>query len=77
MKNVEIYIKSTCSFCVKAKNLLKQNNIKFKEIFVENSTANLSKMIKRSKKTTVPQIFINKVHIGGYEDLIIFLKKNI
>jgi glutaredoxin 3 len=65
---VEIYSKSTCPYCVKAKALLTKNGLRYKE-YEENTDAIRQEMIRRSGRKTVPQIFINGKHIGGYDDL--------
>jgi glutaredoxin 3 len=67
---IELYTKSNCSFCLRAKALLDQKGLPYEEIRVDSSESALEEMIKRSHgKRTVPQIFINDVSIGGYDDL--------
>lgn len=71
MAIVEMYYKPTCPFCRKAKALLDSKSVvidNYVDITVE--TEKRAEMIERSfGKTTVPQIFINKQHIGGCDDL--------
>lgn len=69
MKNVTMYCTATCPFCNKAEKLLKRNGAHVSKIRVDGSQKNLKQMIKRSRKNTVPQIFIGDQHIGGYDDL--------
>ncbi len=69
MANIEIYTLSTCPWCKKAKALLRQKKVSFKEIVIDNNSHNREEMIKRSGRTTTPQIFINGKHIGGYNDI--------
>ncbi|NJD00164.1 glutaredoxin 3 [Candidatus Erwinia dacicola] len=69
MANVEIYTKATCPFCHRAKALLSQKGVNFKEIPIDGNAHLREKMIKRSGQTTVPQIFIDAQHIGGCDDL--------
>ncbi len=72
---VEIYTKSTCIFCRKAKDLLKAKNISFEEYEITNCPKIREEMIQRSNnRHTVPQIFIHGIHVGGYEDLRILDK---
>ncbi len=67
---IVIYSKKICPFCVRAKDLLKSKGLNYTEINVENSEKDLMEMIEKSgNKRTVPQIFINGHHIGGYDDL--------
>ncbi|WP_421507800.1 glutaredoxin 3 [Erwinia rhapontici] len=69
MANVEIYTKATCPFCHRAKALLSQKGVTFKEIPIDGDVSLREEMIKRSGRTTVPQIFIGAQHIGGCDDL--------
>lgn len=69
MANVEIYTKATCPFCHRAKALLSQKGVNFKEIPIDGDAALREVMIERSGRTTVPQIFIDAQHIGGCDDL--------
>lgn len=70
MANIEIYTKATCPFCVRAKALLKQKGAAFNEIAIDGDAEKREEMIKRSGRTTVPQIFIDAQHIGGCDDLV-------
>ena len=65
-----IYTSSLCGFCYKAKSLLKRKNIVFDEINIDMDYENKSEMINRSNgRKSVPQIFFNDQHIGGYDEL--------
>lgn len=69
-KEIIIYTKSYCPYCVKAKQLLKNKNINFTEIDITNSESLMEEMLlKASGRKTVPQIFINDFHVGGCDDL--------
>ena len=66
-----IYTSDNCSFCHSAKEIFKEKKLKFKEINISKDKKLKNEMIKKSKgMMTVPQIFINSKHIGGYEELI-------
>lgn len=71
MNYIEIYTKKNCPYCDRAKKLLNQKSLNFIEISIENNKNNVKEeMYKRSGgRTTVPQIFINGLHIGGSDDL--------
>ena len=70
MANIEIYTKSTCGYCMMAKRLLKSKDVTFTEFPVARDAAKLEEMIKRSNGgRTVPQIFIDGQHIGGFDDM--------
>lgn len=68
---VVIYTTPTCPYCTRAKNLLRKNCVKFQEIDVSNDPEKRALMAKRAGgKTSVPQIFINNILIGGSTDLV-------
>ncbi|HEY0210922.1 MULTISPECIES: glutaredoxin 3 [Enterobacterales] len=69
MANIEIYTKSTCPYCHRAKALLTRKNAVFQEIPIDGDADKREEMIKRSGRTTVPQIFIDGQHVGGCDDL--------
>ena len=71
MAQVEIYTKSTCPYCIRAKRLLDSKGIEYQEISVDLGGAERGEMINRANgRTTVPQIFIGGNHVGGCDDLM-------
>lgn len=66
-KKVIMYTFKTCPYCIKAKNLLNKEKIEFQEI--EVSSEELKELANKTKMTTVPQIFVDDLFIGGCEDL--------
>lgn len=72
MSQPEITIYSTlvCPYCVAAKNFLKSKNLEWKEIRIDLDPAEREKMMARAKRTSVPQIFVGDVHVGGYDDMM-------
>ena len=76
MKNVTVYMGPMCAFCDAAKRLLTKKNIPYKEINVALDESKLEEMIKKSNgKRTIPQIFIDEYHVGGYEELRVLENK--
>ncbi|WP_213992480.1 glutaredoxin 3 [Sodalis sp. dw_96] len=69
MANIEIYTKSTCPYCHRAKALLTRKHVVFQEIPIDGDADKREEMIKRSGRNTVPQIFIDGQHVGGCDDL--------
>ena len=70
MKNVTVYMGPMCAFCDAAKRLLAKKNIPYKEINVALEEDKMEEMIKKSNgKRTIPQIFIEDYHVGGYVEL--------
>lgn len=69
MVEVIIYTKDYCPFCKRAKGLLDQKGVKYTEIDVTEDEDKQKEMIKKSGRTTVPEIFIDGKHVGGCDDL--------
>jgi glutaredoxin len=74
-KNVEIYSKSNCSFCDKAKYYFDQNDITYQEHNVEISETFKILLERNPNARTMPQIFIDDRLIGGYTDLMDFVSE--
>ena len=74
MAKVIIYSKTICPYCVKAKALIKRKSNNFDiemiEIKIDNNQDLHNEMKQKSGgRMTVPQIFINDIHVGGCDDL--------
>lgn len=69
MAKVVLYSTQSCPFCDRAKALLDQKGVKYIEIMVDKDENARNEMIEQTGKRTVPQIFINEKHIGGFDDL--------
>ena len=66
-----------CGFCDAAKRLLQRNNLSFNEIDISSKDGLMEEMIKKAKgKRTIPQIFFNEYHVGGYQELRNLEKEN-
>ena len=70
MPEVIIYSTALCSYCVAAKNFLKSRGFGYQEVRVDIDPAARALMMERSRRMSVPQIFINGTHVGGYEELV-------
>ena len=71
MPLVEIYTKTFCAYCWRAKHLLDGKQVEYREISVDMGGEVRQQMIQRANgRTTVPQIFIGGRHIGGCDDLV-------
>ena len=65
-----IYTSDNCSFCNSAKEIFKEKKLKFEEINIYKNNNLKEEMIKKTNGImTVPQIFINSKHIGGFDEL--------
>lgn len=70
MANTIIYSKDFCPYCDRAKQLLDHKKAPYTVIRVDLDPEKLSEMLELSGgRRTVPQIFINGTHIGGFDDL--------
>lgn len=69
MAKIEIYTTPFCGYCSRAKGLLERKGASYEEMDVMEDPAKRAEMRERSKRTTVPQIFINGQHIGGSDEL--------
>ncbi|MEL6215924.1 MAG: glutaredoxin 3 [Pseudomonadota bacterium] len=70
MAQITVYSKDYCPYCAAAKALLERKGVEFEVIDVSADQAQLSRMLERSNgRRTVPQIFIDELHVGGFDDL--------
>ncbi|MCK5386903.1 MAG: glutaredoxin 3 [Gammaproteobacteria bacterium] len=69
MPKVEVYCTQYCPYCVSAKKLLESKNVEYEDIRIDLEPERQSEMVTRSKRTSVPQIFIDDYHVGGCDDL--------
>jgi glutaredoxin 3 len=70
MTRVVLYTTPYCGYCRAAKHLLSKKGVTFTEIDVSEDMERRGEMIARAfGQHTVPQIFINDTHVGGYDEL--------
>ena len=69
MARIEMYTTPWCGYCARAKALLEKKGAAFEETDVMEDEVKRKEMRERSRRTTVPQIFINGQHIGGSDEL--------
>ena len=69
MPKIEVFCTPYCPYCIRAKKLLEQKNVEYEDIRVDQNPERHDEMIKRSNRTSVPQIFIDNYHVGGCDDL--------
>ncbi|MEO7916636.1 MAG: glutaredoxin 3 [Dokdonella sp.] len=68
---VEMYTTAICPYCVAAKNLLRSKGLEYSEQRVDTDPEQRDAMLARTGgRRSVPQIFINDIHIGGFDDLV-------
>jgi glutaredoxin 3 len=76
MATVTIYSSDYCPFCSRAKQLLTMKNVPFNEICVDGQSALRQEMMAKSGRHTVPQIWIDTLHVGGCDDLFALERAN-
>ena len=70
MKKITMYTGPLCNYCEAAKRLFARNNVPYNEIDISKVAGAADEMIKKANgKRTIPQIFFNDEHIGGYQEL--------
>ncbi|HLU18863.1 MAG TPA: glutaredoxin 3 [Pusillimonas sp.] len=70
MANVTMYCTATCPYCIRAEMLLKQRGVtEIDKIRVDLQPERRAEMMQRTGRRTVPQIYIDDTHVGGYDDL--------
>ncbi|WHZ17929.1 MAG: Glutaredoxin 3 [Rhodanobacteraceae bacterium] len=70
MADIEIYSTAICPYCIAAKNLLKSKGLDWRELRIDADPAARAEMLRRAPGArTVPQIFINGTHVGGFDQL--------
>ena len=77
MKKITIYTGPMCNYCDAAKRLLSRNDISYNEIDIATVSGAMDEMIKKANgKRTIPQIFFDDQHIGGYDEIRALEKEN-
>ncbi|HHC30256.1 MAG TPA: glutaredoxin 3 [Rhodobacterales bacterium] len=70
MQPVTMYTKPYCGFCHAAKRLLASKGVDFTEIDIQAQPERRAEMIQKAGgRTTVPQIWIGTLHVGGFDDM--------
>jgi len=68
--DIEIYSTAICPYCIAAKSLLKAKGLPWRELRIDQDPTARSAMLERSGgRRSVPQIFVNGVHVGGFDEL--------
>ncbi|MBI4808349.1 MAG: glutaredoxin 3 [Nitrosomonadales bacterium] len=70
MAKVVMYCTEVCPYCVRAEQLLKRKGVEqIEKIRIDLQPERGEEMIRRTGRRTVPQIYINETHVGGYDDM--------
>ena len=67
---VEFYSTAICPYCLAAKNFLKSKGLAYREVRIDLDAVARKDMMDKAKRSSVPQIFVNGVHVGGFDDMV-------
>lgn len=70
MVDILIYSSAFCPYCVAAKNFLKARGLEWRELRIDTDAEARQAMMSKTQRTSVPQIFINDTHVGGFDDMV-------
>ena len=66
-----LYTTHYCPYCIRARDLLDEKGVAYKDIAVDHDPQLRREMMERSGRSTVPQIWIGEQHIGGSDELML------
>lgn len=70
MAHILMYSTGTCPYCIRAEQLLRQKGVEVTEkVRIDLDPVRRNEMMEKTNRRTVPQIFINGEHVGGFDDL--------
>ncbi|WP_243720270.1 glutaredoxin 3 [Luteimonas aestuarii] len=67
---ITLYTSAVCGYCMAAKNFLKSKGLDWEEVRVDLDPKARERMLALARRTSVPQIFVGDVHVGGYDDMV-------
>ncbi len=67
---ITMYTTAICPYCNMAKAFLKSQGREVEEVRVDLDPVIRDNMVAKTKRTSVPQIFVGEVHVGGYDDMM-------
>ncbi len=75
MTTILIYSGNFCSYCTMAKRLLDKKGLTYTEINVDGKPELRQEMMHKTKRRTIPQIYIGEHHVGGFDELYALEKR--
>jgi glutaredoxin 3 len=69
MAKVLMYSTRVCPYCQMAERLLEKKGVQAEKVMVDENPARREEMVRLTGRTSVPQIFIDQTHVGGYREL--------
>jgi glutaredoxin 3 len=67
---ITLYTSAVCGYCMAAKNFLRSKGLQWEEVRVDLDPDARQRMVALARRTSVPQIFVGDVHVGGYDDMV-------
>ena len=67
---ITLYSTAICPYCVMAKHFLKSKGLAWTEVRIDTDPVAREAMVAKARRTSVPQIFVGDVHVGGYDDMM-------
>jgi glutaredoxin 3 len=68
--DIVMYSTGYCPYCVAAKNFLKARGLEWEEVRIDTDPVRRAEVLEKARRTSVPQIFINGTHVGGFDDMV-------
>ena len=75
-RNIIIYTKSYCPFCIELKNFLNDSHVSFTEEEISDRPEVHQEIIERTGHDTVPAIFVDDKFVGGSEEFYEWFSRN-
>lgn len=69
MPNVVMYSTAFCPYCIRARKLLEKKGVEFTDFRIDKTPSLRGEMEAKAKRDSVPQIFIDDYHVGGFDDM--------
>ena len=69
MSKILIYSSNLCPYCTMAKKLFERKGLSYDEINIDSKPEIREEMMLKTKRRTVPQIYIGDYHVGGFNEL--------
>ena len=76
MPKILIYTSNFCPYCTMAKKLLAKKGASYSEINVDSKPGLREEVMQKTRRRTVPQIYIGDLHVGGFDELHALEMKN-
>jgi glutaredoxin 3 len=70
MRKVTIYSSEICTLCNSVENLLNVREIPYEKIMINEDSEEHTELTERTGMTTLPQVFIGSMLIGGYQETL-------